>query len=341
MRAIAIDKWPFPREKWDLLGACMKIGFFLVAIHELLLSPITPSHRIIQINNILPPHGSLLSPLLIARPVESAGHRKVRHFISNHFKDLGWHVELDVFNKNTTIGLVTFTNIIATANPDAHQRIIVAAHYDSKRFVLEHGTQGKRVTDFVGASDSAWPCALMLELASSVPLQNAAVSLQMIFFDGEEALEHWSEADSIYGAKHLADRWLKAGRLDGIKFLLLLDLLGTINPEFHNFFPETYHLFRQLMAAEQKLIRISSLKNRQRYFVDRNVRVQMDNGKYWLEDDHIPFLEAGVPVLHLIPLPFPKQWHTPQDDVSALDADTCHDLGLIIHSFLSSELKAP
>jgi len=49
-----------------------------------------------------------------------------------------------------------------------------------------------------------------------------------------------------------------------------------------------------------------------------------------IEDDHIPFMQRGVPVLHLIPAPFPDVWHTDADDRSALDAATINDLGRLL-----------
>lgn len=330
----------------------MRVGVLLLVAREL-LAPIAPlTHRSLQVENVLPPTGRYLAPLLVPRAVGSVGHQRVRRFISDQLRSLGWHVELDSFRQDTPVGPLTFTNIIATATPAAKNRIIVAAHYDSKRFVLEHGTRGHPVTDFIGASDSAWPCALMLELAASLPRGNHDTSLQLVFFDGEEALVQWSESDSIYGAKHLAARWSKEGAIESIKFMLLLDLLGTKDPQFHSFFPQTQHLYRSLAVAEHRLSKLSRLKRRprpqpqhhQRYQYlfegDRTLEAKLAQGTYWLEDDHLPFLHLGVPVLHLIPVPFPPQWHTPQDDVTALDSDTCHDLAVIIHSFLA-ELLLP
>jgi len=33
------------------------------------------------------------------------------------------------------------------------------------------------------------------------------VSLQFLFLDGEEAFKEWTATDSIYGARHLAEKW--------------------------------------------------------------------------------------------------------------------------------------
>ena len=70
-------------------------------------------------------------------------------------KALGWKVERDISNQLTVVGFKRFTNIIATLDPSAKSRIVLACHYDSKLFPL----------GFVGAMDSAVPCAMMINLA--------------------------------------------------------------------------------------------------------------------------------------------------------------------------------
>lgn len=57
-----------------------------------------------------------------------------------------------------------------------------------------------------------------------------------------------------------------------------------------------------------------------------------------VEDDHIPFLKHGVPVLHLIPLPFPAVWHKAADNASALNYDTIDDLTTILRVFVAMYL---
>ena len=71
---------------------------------------------------------------------------------------LGWSIEEDSFEQNTVVGRVRFTNIIATLDPNAPRRMVKACHYDSK--VTPQG--------FLGATDSAAPCAQMINLAKAV-----------------------------------------------------------------------------------------------------------------------------------------------------------------------------
>lgn len=294
------------------------------------------------INDILP-GGSLLEPFLISRPVESPNHRRVREYIRQHFVNrLGWQFEEDSFITNTPIGPKRFTNLIVTSGspatrlPPSHRRIVLACHYDSKRFVEDES--GVRQEGFIGATDSAWSCALLLHLAASFRFNDVDHGLQMIFFDGEEPMEEWSDADSIYGAKHLAHQWRTMGKLENIEYMILLDLLGCRGGKLRSFFPTTARPFNQLVAIERILRVQGKLRTREPIFMDDQQLMGVQDGQFTVGDDHIPFAQAGVPILHLIPIPFPDVWHRITDDRTALDPDTCHDIALILREHLCREL---
>lgn len=74
-------------------------------------------------------------------------------------RELGWHVEEDAFSANTPHGSRPFRNIIATLNPQACKRLVFACHYDSKV---------SRENTFVGATDSAVPCAQLIYFAAKL-----------------------------------------------------------------------------------------------------------------------------------------------------------------------------
>ncbi|KRT82817.1 Peptidase [Oryctes borbonicus] len=184
----------------------------------------------------------LLDNICIPRVVGTDGHNKVHDYIVNQLEGLGWHVEVDSFHERTPIfGDLQFRNIIATPNSKADRYLTLSCHYDSKYF---------KEFDFEGATDSAVPCALLLNLATVMKKELAEqrndVDLKFIFFDGEEAFEHWGPRDSIYGARHLAAKYenefeksLGATNLERIDVLVLLDLLGAPNPRFVSYFRDT------------------------------------------------------------------------------------------------------
>lgn len=145
--------------------------------------------------------GSLMKPLLVERISGTPENKRVREFIVEHFQSLGWQVELDEFEDSTPYGNKSFANIIVTQNPEKPSRLVLAAHYDSMY---------SPDFEFIGATDSAIPCGILMHIAETMNdiLEDASFnyrqtdkSLQMIFFDGEEAFKEWGPKDSIYGAR--------------------------------------------------------------------------------------------------------------------------------------------
>lgn len=160
----------------------------------------------------------ILDNILVPRVVGTPGHEQVNRYIKQTLNALGWQVDVDRFqDKTPNMGELTFENIIATLNPSAERFLILACHYDSKYFANE---------EFLGATDSAVPCAMLINLAvvlrEKFEQSKAAtdISVKMVFFDGEEAFLEWTKTDSIYGARHLAARWQKEGFLRQIVSVL-------------------------------------------------------------------------------------------------------------------------
>lgn len=249
--------------------------------------------------------------------------------------------------EKTPIGDVRFNNLIYTFDPAAPRRLVLSAHIDSKWF-----PQG----GFIGATDSAAPCGTMIDVAEALtPLlsgraerlkagkpvltadvdehEAAETTLQIVFFDGEEAFHQWSATDSVYGSRHLAQVWdetylpddhaLARRRmaprptvLDTIDVLVLLDLMGTPKPRFYSYFRETDWMFDELAAADKRLRTAKLVKGTDTWFNPQRANPA------GIEDDHIPFLHRGVDCLHLIPSPFPSVWHRMSDNKDALDLDT-------------------
>lgn len=293
--------------------------------------------------------------VLRVREPGTKGHHEVKMFIKKQFEDLSWTVSLDEFDELTPYphGMKRFTNIIATLNPSAKRRLILAAHYDSK-FYPKKQNGGF----FLGATDSAMPCAMLIEIAKVVtPLfaareqrqldnmngndEQSDVTLQMVFFDGEEAFVSWTKTDSLYGSRHLADLWSNTIHPNGstnstmittINAMVLLDLIGAANPTFYNTFRETNDLFERLQLIERRLMSTNHIQARSHpkpYFFPG----LMDR-QYLVEDDHIPFLERNVNILHLIPLPFPPCWHRLCDDEHKIDNRVVQHLLKIFQVFV-------
>ncbi|KAL6442917.1 hypothetical protein ACFW04_002746 [Cataglyphis niger] len=284
----------------------------------------------------------ILDNICIVRIVGTPEHMNVRQYIKRSMRDLSWTVETDLFEANTPIfGKLEFENIIAKLNPNAKRYLVLACHFDSKY---------TRERDFVGATDSAVPCAQMINLATVMTkylTKQDDISLMFIFFDGEEAFKEWGPNDSIYGSKHLAEKWHNnktaygkenyISELDKIDILVLLDLLGAPDPNFYNYFENTEKWYSFLVNTEKKLAEMRKLESytygqpKQSYFQPYSFQAN-------IEDDHIPFLKRNVPILHIIPIPFPSFWHKPNDNRHNIDMKTTENINKILRLFVASYL---
>jgi len=240
-----------------------------------------------------------LTNILIPRVPGTEGSNKVRQYIEDTLRQLGWDVEVSSSTQSTPIGDLPFNNVIATLDPQAPRRLVLVCHYDSK--MTPEG--------FLGATDSAVPCAQMLNLAYTMrrDLQEnkdskPELTLQLLFLDGEEALKTWQGTDNTYGARDLAAKWqdlaysyqgVDGNNLDRIDMFVLLDLIGAKNPTFIALQGSTLPWFERLVRIEHKLYERQSLsKGRQQpMFIDPNQQKHLNGG---VEDDHIPFMKRGA-----------------------------------------------
>ncbi|XP_049817127.1 glutaminyl-peptide cyclotransferase [Aethina tumida] len=279
----------------------------------------------------------VLDNILIPRVVGTKNHQKVHDYIKSDLRRLNWTVEVDEFQDATpNFGVLTFRNIIAKLNPNAERYLTLACHYDSKYFPND---------EFVGATDSAVPCAMLLNIAHLMrrdldAQRSNELSLQLIFFDGEEAFENWGPKDSIYGARHLAEMFNDARsistvanqevtNLQKIDMLVLLDLIGHRDVSFYSYFHDTQQWYIRLANLEDRLRKLRLLKKTGNH-------VYFKRAAHWgrIEDDHLPFLERGVPILHLISSPFPREWHTPRDNRDIVDMNATENIQKILMAFV-------
>ncbi|XP_076170897.1 glutaminyl-peptide cyclotransferase isoform X2 [Ptiloglossa arizonensis] len=286
----------------------------------------------------------LLDNICVVRIVGTPAHSTVKNYIKKSMQDLNWTVESDVFEEHTPIfGSLQFENIIAKLNPDAKRYLAMACHYDSK-YTKER--------NFVGATDSAVPCAQLINLATVMQnhlnsIKQNNISLMFIFFDGEEAFKEWGPQDSIYGAKNLAKVWHNnytafengenISELDKLDILILLDLIGAPDPIFYNYFHDTESWYLLLMAIENTLAKFNKLES---YTTRQPVQnyFQPYSMKSYIDDDHVPFLQRNISILHMIPHPFPSVWHKPSDNRDNIDLKTTENINKILRIFVASYL---
>uniref|UniRef100_A0A2A4JKC7 glutaminyl-peptide cyclotransferase n=1 Tax=Heliothis virescens TaxID=7102 RepID=A0A2A4JKC7_HELVI len=131
--------------------------------------------------------------------------------------------------------------------------------------------------------------------------------------------------DSKYMREHVFD------------VLVLLDLLGAPDPVFFSYFQSTEKWYVRLAVAEQRLAELNQFEAYSRGKVEQTYFRLRSSGAV-IEDDHIPFMRRNVDILHVIPSPFPSVWHTPEDNMAALDFKTIENLNKIFRVFVAEYL---
>ena len=243
-----------------------------------------------------------------ARPIGSANHKKLEDYITSHLK--GDQVEVDAFDADTPAGKMPVRNIIAKYPGSKDGVIVIAGHYDTN-YPL-------RDTNYVGANDGGSSTAILLELANQLRgKRRDGYSVWLVFTDGEEAVKDWTDKDSLYGTKHLAERWQKDGTNKKIKGFLLADMIGDTDLNIDRDQNSTPWLEDMVYQAASKL-------GYQSHFFARTIVI---------DDDHKPFVALGVPCADLIDFDYGYGnvfHHTPQDTVDKLSPKSLQISGDVI-----------
>lgn len=247
------------------------------------------------------------------RPSGSAAIKSCRTYLEDELTEAGWKVTRQTFQDQTPRGPVEFVNIIAqfAAGKGGEPRAIVASHYDTKLF---------DTIQFVGADDGGSSTGALLELARVLALRPAlARQIELVFFDGEEAVNSFTATDGLYGSRYFARQLGKNAR--GFKFAVLWDMIGDKNLGITLPQDSPPELATGILEAAQAL----------------GCR---DNFSYYhgsIYDDHAPLNELEIPAIDLIDFDYPP-WHTAADTVDKLSADSLRKVGAVTLLFLERQL---
>ncbi len=244
------------------------------------------------------------------RPPGSAADIALQNYIIAELRKDGCEIIEDAFTAKTPQGTIAMKNIIAKfpGKGPAHRAIAITGHFDTKYF------PGRK---FVGASDGGSSTGLLLELARVLAHQPRIDDVYLAFFDGEEAFGEWSDTDSLYGSRHLAARWSQDGTLQRLKALINVDMIGDKNLDIPR---ETNG-----NAALNKLVWSTAADlGYKAFFTDQQI------GE---DDDHMPFVRAGVPAIDLIDIDYPP-WHNDTDTMDKLSARSMEIVGTVVYEVI-------
>jgi Zn-dependent M28 family amino/carboxypeptidase len=241
------------------------------------------------------------------RPAGSAGLDATRAYIRKQLGAVGVEVREQAFVADTPIGRVRMVNLVATIPGESKERLVFGGHYDTKLF---------REFRFVGANDAGSSTAFLIEWARVLKARKNALTTELVFFDGEEAFVDWYVGnDNTYGSRHYVDTAKRDGSVKQIRAMVLVDMIGDRDLHIRRELSSTRWLTDIVWAAASRL-------GHQRVFLDDTTQI---------EDDHIPFLRAGIPAVNIIdgPEDYPP-WHTAGDTLDKVSARSLQIVGDVL-----------
>jgi Zn-dependent M28 family amino/carboxypeptidase len=243
------------------------------------------------------------------RPAGSAALGQTRDYIKKQLVAAGLKPEEQPFDAQTPIGPIHMVNIRATLPGQAQDRgrIVVGGHYDTKL---------SRDFPFVGASDGASSAAFVLELARALKGRSNPLPIEVLFLDGEEAVNwDWDNksTDHTYGSRYYVEQLKKAGTVKDVRAFILVDMIGDRSLDIHREGYSTAWLTDAIWSAAKRL-----------------KRPEFHDDNFPVEDDHLEFLEAGIPSVDLIDLQNYPAWHTAADRLDQVAAGSLQAVGDVL-----------
>ena len=265
------------------------------------------------------------------RPSGSRGMKAQIRMVDQHFKQLGAEVELQRFKANNPLGgaKVRMTNVIARWNPEAKERLLLCAHYDTRPLPdRDPDRLARRQGVFLGANDGASGVALLMEMAHLLQDYNGPWGIDVVLFDGEELVYVDRRDPYFLGSQWFAIQYAKqsAKRDWEYSWAILFDMVGDADLQVHyerNSFawPETRPLVKEVWQTAQRI----------------GVTEFVPGVKHEVLDDHLALKKkAGIRAIDLIDFDYPH-WHTQADTPDKCSGESLAKVGWLVWEWLLEE----
>ena len=254
------------------------------------------------------------------RTPNSNAHRELVQWLQDELEDHGWEVEMQVANQNGH----EIRNVIARLGKGSPW-IIIGAHYDSRLIADRDPVPDNRNLPVPGANDGASGVAVLTELARILPAHlslykdhsNIDAQIWLVFFDAEDNgnIPGW---DWILGSEAFVERL--EGKPDAV---VIVDMIGDLDLNIYKEKNSDPELSQQIWDQAAEL--------------GYNAKF-IDDEKYRILDDHIPFLEAGIPAVDIIDFDY-QYWHTISDTTDKVSAESLEIVGSTLIKWLTKTIE--
>ena len=237
-------------------------------------------------------------------------------WIVGRFQALAPVVEVDTFSYDSPeLGKeVRLMNAVARFRPEAKQRILFGAHWDSRPWADKDPNPARRTRPILGANDGASGVAVLLEIARVLRKTGTPIGVDLAIFDGEDLGTEEDPSGYFRGSSRFAERMGEERPL----FVIVIDMVGK----------KDLTLQWEANSREQASNIVDLVWQEARELGIRNFKSSPGPKVY---DDHIPFLNASIPAIDLIDLNFPE-WHTTSDTPAVCSPQSLEAVGAVLVS---------
>jgi Zn-dependent M28 family amino/carboxypeptidase len=204
-------------------------------------------------------------------------------------------------------------NIIAKRDSVGAPWIIIGCHFDTRLVSDRDVNLYKRATPVPGANDGASGVSVLLELGRVIP-KDLEKRIWLVFFDAEDngRVPGW---DSLLGSQYFVQEL--DGKPDAV---VILDMVGDSDLNIY------YEQSSDIELSEDIWSHAIELGYGEIFF---------PMPKFHIIDDHTPFLMEEISAIDIIDFDYPY-WHTTEDTVDKVSAESLEVVGQTVLSWLKS-----
>jgi len=239
----------------------------------------------------------------------SSGSRNAAAYMETALEKNDWQVTMQDF----LFEGVPLQNIIAKKG-NGETLIIIATHYDTRAAADRESDSQKQGNPVPGANDGGSGSAVLLELSRVLPI-SADIEVWLVFFDAEDQgnINSWNwSVGAEYFVHHLPQFPSK---------VLIIDMIGD----------EDLTIYQEKNSTQTLVDEIWNVADDLGYHA-----VFIPQEKYALLDDHLPFINAGIPAALLIDFDYPY-WHTTDDTIEHVSVDSLQMIGDLLMRWISEQ----
>jgi len=249
----------------------------------------------------------------------SAGHRNCLDYLVGELERFADAVNRQEFTHTGPRGeQIRLTNIIASFNLAATNRIMLAAHWDTRPWADQDNDPKKREKPIIGANDGASGVAVLLEVAKLMKQSPPPMGVDILLFDGEDLGQKNDLTNFGLGSKYFAAH--KAPTFNP-QYGILLDMVGDAQLEIQrepNSLRYAPEVVQYVWTTAEKL----------------GLREFVNDTSPDIYDDHIPLNEAGIKTIDLIDFNYPdhsnRYWHTSEDTPDKCSPSSLQVVGTLL-----------